>query len=85
MSQLRIQLSWRMNKREVRVLKSPHLRESSTFFQITVRKAFDLLINSKEFHFFQDDGIRDIDESEMMDQDSCPTASQENIYNISNN
>jgi hypothetical protein len=38
MSQLRIQLSWKMNKREARVLKSPHLRESSTFFQITVRK-----------------------------------------------
>jgi len=37
MSQLRIQLSWKMNKREARVLKSPHLKESSTFFQITVR------------------------------------------------
>lgn len=35
MSNLRIQLSWRLNKREIRVLKSSNLRESSTFFQIT--------------------------------------------------
>lgn len=40
MSQLRIQLSWKMNKREARVLKSPYLRESSTYFQITVRNYF---------------------------------------------
>jgi hypothetical protein len=44
MSQLRIQLSWKMNKREARVLKSPHLQESSTFFQITVSSFFDQFI-----------------------------------------
>ena len=38
MSQLRIQLSWKQNQREARVLKSPHLAEGSTFFQITVRR-----------------------------------------------
>lgn len=30
-----------MNKREVRVLKSPHLREGSTFFQITVKIIYE--------------------------------------------
>ena len=48
MSQLRIQLSWKMNKREARVLKSPYLRESSTFFQITVRILFYLLMKMKD-------------------------------------
>jgi len=33
---------------------------------------------------FQDDGIRDIDETELMDHDDYNTASQENIYAISN-
>ncbi|CAF1448021.1 unnamed protein product [Adineta steineri] len=66
MSQLRIQLSWKMNKREVRVLKSPHLPELSTFFRIT------------------DEGIRDIDETELMDHDDLNGASQENIHSISN-
>jgi len=37
-----------------------------------------------EILFFQDDGIRDIDETELMDQDADNTASQENIYAISN-
>jgi hypothetical protein len=32
--------------------------------------------------FFQDDGIRDIDETELMDHDDCYNASQENIYAI---
>ncbi|UJR35927.1 hypothetical protein I4U23_028669 [Adineta vaga] len=66
MSQLRIQLSWKLNKREVRVLKSPHLPEMSTFFKIT------------------DDGVRDIDESELMDHDSDNTATQENQHSFSN-
>ncbi|CAF0830540.1 unnamed protein product [Adineta ricciae] len=66
MSQLRIQLSWKMNKRELRVLKSPHLPEMSTFFQIA------------------DDGIRDINEDELMDQDECLGTSQENLHSISN-
>ncbi|CAF0795465.1 unnamed protein product [Rotaria sordida] len=66
MSQLRLQLSWKMNKREARVLKSPHIAELSTFFQIT------------------DDGIRDIDETESMDDSDYNSASQENIHAISN-
>ena len=49
MSQLRIQLSWKMNKREARVLKSPHLRETSTFFQITVRISSQKKIQSSFF------------------------------------
>ena len=85
MSQLRIQLSWRTNKREARVLKSPHLRESSTFYQITVKSIRFIDQIRRITIILQDDGIRDIDENEMMDQDNCPTASQENIYNISNN
>ena len=47
MSQLRIQLSWKMNKREARVLKSPHLPELSTFFQITVSVDHLLIIKQK--------------------------------------
>jgi hypothetical protein len=105
MSQLRIQLSWKMNKREARVLKSPHLAELSTFFQITVRRPFNsynfakkifrltqIFIKSSVYleydiinlPFFQDDGIRDIDETELMEHDDCNTASQENIHPIRN-
>jgi hypothetical protein len=72
-----------MNQREARVLKSPHLPECSTFFQITVRvfAAIDCDERTSFCHrqiSFQDDGIRDIDESELMEQDRR-LASQENV------
>ena len=53
MSQLQIQLSWKMNKREARALKSPHLRETPTFFQTTVRISSQKQIRFlSQSHFF---------------------------------
>ena len=50
MSQLRIQLSWKMNKREARVVKSPHLAESSTFFQINVSTYHNQLFLNEQYY-----------------------------------
>lgn len=74
MSQLRIQLSWKMNQREARVLKSPHLAEGSTFFQITVRDLSSSIF--VEENTLKDDGIRDLDVNENAEQENSYPRSQ---------